>query len=58
MAENSALLGDRDGAFRWLEKAYREHSLLLVDLKTDSAFDNLHSDRRYADLVRRIGFPQ
>jgi len=58
VARNYARLGDKNSAFLWLEKAYQEHSPRLVDLKSDFAFDGLHSDPRYADLVRRIGFPQ
>jgi TolB-like protein/DNA-binding winged helix-turn-helix (wHTH) protein/Flp pilus assembly protein TadD len=47
-------LGDKQHAFAWLEKAYQEHSCGLVSLNTDPAFDSLHSDPRFRDLVRRI----
>jgi tetratricopeptide (TPR) repeat protein len=50
-------LGDRDQAFAWLEKAYQERSGALLTLKCSPAFDNLRSDPRYQDLLRRIGFP-
>ncbi len=58
VAEDYALLGDKNDAFSWLEKAYQLHDANLVGLKTHSAFDSLRSDPRYADLIRRIGFPQ
>jgi serine/threonine protein kinase/Tfp pilus assembly protein PilF len=58
VAENYALLGDKDNAFAWLEKAYLQKASELIFLKSDLGWDNLHSDPRYADLVRRIGFPQ
>jgi tetratricopeptide (TPR) repeat protein len=51
-------LGDRDKAFEYLEKAYQEHSEGLLTLKSYPGFDNLRSDSRYQDLIRRIGFPQ
>ena len=52
-----ASLGERDKAFLWLERAYEEHaSLLFIKAKPD--FDNLHSDARYAELLRRMGLPQ
>ncbi|MGH9717256.1 MAG: TPR end-of-group domain-containing protein, partial [Candidatus Acidiferrales bacterium] len=53
-----ALLGDKNDAFVWLEKAYELHESALESLNADPDFDRLRSDPRYADLVRRIGFPQ
>jgi serine/threonine-protein kinase len=57
-AVNYALLGDKDRAFLWLEKAYQQHASSLADLKWGPEFDSLRADPRYADLVRRIGFSQ
>jgi TolB-like protein/Tfp pilus assembly protein PilF len=57
IAELYADLGDKDHAFEWLNTAYREH-IPLNDLRTDFPFDSLRSDPRYAELVRKIGFPQ
>jgi tetratricopeptide (TPR) repeat protein len=52
-------LGEKDRAFEFLEKAYRERSsdisyFIIADLR----IDNLRSDPRYADLLRRMGLPQ
>jgi serine/threonine protein kinase/tetratricopeptide (TPR) repeat protein len=58
IAEVYAQLGDRDHAFQWLNTAYQEHDGGLAGLQTDFMLDSLHSDPRYAELVRRIGFPQ
>ena len=52
-----AQLGDNDRAFQWLEKAYEERSSKLLDLQLDADFDGLRPDRRFADLVRRVGLP-
>src|SRR5215469_12793722 len=49
-----AALGDRDNAFEWLEKAYREGGL-LTGLKVDPRWDNLRRDARFDDLMRRVG---
>jgi len=47
-------LGEKDQAFAWLEKAYAERSFYLAYLKTDRRFDNLRSDPRFLDLLRRM----
>jgi serine/threonine-protein kinase len=51
-----AYLGDKDPAFEWLEKAYRERNGTLAFLQTDHAMDNLRGDPRLTDLLYRIGF--
>ncbi len=51
-------IGDKEHAFEWLNIAYREHNTFLIFLPTDPSFDSLRSDPRYAELVRKIGFPQ
>jgi serine/threonine protein kinase/tetratricopeptide (TPR) repeat protein len=58
IGELYARIGEKDQAFQWLEKAYDEHSDGLVRLKEELGFDNVRSDPRYVDLVRRIGLPQ
>jgi serine/threonine protein kinase/Tfp pilus assembly protein PilF len=50
-------LNEKDDAFAWLEKAYQDREYWLVWLKTDPKLDSLRSDARFADLMRRIGFP-
>jgi hypothetical protein len=57
VALDYARLGDKDKAFLWLEKCYADRAG-LYDLNVEPALDSLHSDLRFADLVRRIGFPQ
>jgi len=48
-------LGENDEAFRWLERAYTEHSFTLLLIGISPTFRPLHSDPRFADLLRRIG---
>jgi TolB-like protein/Tfp pilus assembly protein PilF len=48
-------LGDKDQVFHWLEKDFERHSGLLPDFASWFNFDDLHSDPRYADLLRRMG---
>jgi serine/threonine protein kinase/tetratricopeptide (TPR) repeat protein len=50
-------LRNKDRAFESLEKSYRQHSGNLAYLKPDPFWDDLRSDPRYADLLRRMGLP-
>ena len=52
-----AALGDKDGAFRILEKAIEERSSYLVYVKEDPPLETLHSDPRWQALLRRMNFP-
>jgi serine/threonine protein kinase/Tfp pilus assembly protein PilF len=51
-------LGDKDEAFRLLEKGYAQHSATMPWLGIDVFWYGMHSDPRFADLLRRIGLPQ
>lgn len=50
-------LGEKDGAFEWLQKAREERSESLIYLKVERALDSLRSDPRFQDLVCRVGLP-
>ena len=48
-------LDDREQAFVWLERAYQEHSNILLFLKVHPYFDPIRNDPRYTDLLHRVG---
>jgi TolB-like protein/Tfp pilus assembly protein PilF len=48
-------LGDKDQAVRWLEKAYDQHDFQMQWLDAEPRWDNLRSDPRFQDLIRKIG---
>ena len=48
-------LGDKEEAFRWLERAFEEHSGILQWIAFLPEFRPLHSDARFPHLLRRIG---
>ena len=48
-------LGNKERAFDLLERAYAGRNMWLINLKVDPRFDDLRSDRRYADLLHRLG---
>jgi TolB-like protein/Flp pilus assembly protein TadD len=50
-----AVLGEKELAFNWLEKAYQSRSFQLISLKVDPTLDNIRSDPRFSDLVTRVG---
>lgn len=50
-------LDEKNQAFEYLEKAYEERTSWLLRLKAEPKFDNLRSDQRFADLLRRVGLP-
>jgi serine/threonine protein kinase/tetratricopeptide (TPR) repeat protein len=48
-------LDDKERAFEWLQRAYEERSLRPDLMRIDPIYDNLRSDPRYQDLMRRVG---
>jgi TolB-like protein/tetratricopeptide (TPR) repeat protein len=48
-------LSNNEQAFQLLEEAYGEHSFHLVYLNVSPQFNPVSSDRRFQDLVQRIG---
>jgi serine/threonine-protein kinase len=52
-------LGEKDQAFAWLDRAYKDRSYYLaVYLTTDARMDSLRSDPRFSELQRRVGLPE
>ena len=57
MASIHAALGERRLALAWLDRAYEQREVHLVSLKVDPSLDGLRDDKRFADLVNRVGLP-
>jgi len=55
MAELYSRLDEKDKAFEWLETCFRERRVNLVFLNVEPAYDNIRSDPRFAEFVRRVG---
>jgi DNA-binding winged helix-turn-helix (wHTH) protein/TolB-like protein/Tfp pilus assembly protein PilF len=51
-------LGKSDEALAWLERAYAQRDQGMVFLKVDPKWNDLRSDPRFQDLLRRVGLPQ
>lgn len=57
-AATCSWLGDNDHAFALIERALAVKNDRLLWLKVDPRFDNLRTDERYADLLRRMNLPK
>lgn len=53
-----AALGQKDQAFKWLEKAFLEHDYYLAWLKVDPAMDPVRSDPRFEQIFRDVNLPK
>jgi adenylate cyclase len=49
-------LGDKDEAFRWLDKAYEGRSFFLVMMNMPQ-WDGLRSDPRFQAMLKKVGLP-
>jgi adenylate cyclase len=52
------MLGDKDKAFAELNRAYENREPHMVYLKVAPRLDPLRDDRRFKELLTRVGFPQ
>jgi serine/threonine-protein kinase len=48
-------LGEKDQAFQWLERSNADRAWEILYVKVDPLLDNLRSDPRFPELVKRIG---
>jgi tetratricopeptide (TPR) repeat protein len=55
VASTYAHMGETDSAFSWLEMAYKERDGSITDLNMDIRWENLHSDPRYINMLKKIG---
>ena len=52
-----AFLNDKDNAFKWLGKSLAKGEADMVFLKFNPAYDGLHDDARFQELLAKIGLP-
>jgi hypothetical protein len=50
-----AVIGEKERALAWLQKAYRQHDPPLAQVKVEPGLDVLRSDPRYIDLLTKVG---
>ena len=49
-----AFRGERDAAFQWLDRAYRQKDFLMEYVKSEWALKGLEGEARYKDLMRKM----
>lgn len=49
-------LGEKDETFVWLEQAYEQPDPKMAFLKVEPRWNNLRSEPRFIDLMRRMNF--
>ncbi|HEX3990387.1 MAG TPA: tetratricopeptide repeat protein, partial [Acetobacteraceae bacterium] len=57
IAETYAWRGEKDEAFNWLQRAYRQRDAGLGALKFDPLLANLRNDPRFTALLKQINLP-
>jgi tetratricopeptide (TPR) repeat protein len=50
-------LGEKDEVFQWLDKAYDERSVRLINIAVHPRWASLRNDPRFVALVQKIGLP-
>ena len=50
-------LGEKDEAFRWLDRGYEQRASFMSGVKYESGFQSLQADRRWPILLGRMGLP-
>jgi TolB-like protein/Tfp pilus assembly protein PilF len=53
-----AALGEKDAAFKWLDRAYNERDSQITYLTLDPEMDSLRSDPRFRTLIERLRLPK
>jgi hypothetical protein len=57
IASAYAVMGEKDPAFIWLNKAYSEHDGGLILLDAIDDWDRIRADTRFAQLRSKVGLP-
>jgi hypothetical protein len=51
-------LKDKEEAFEYLNKAYADRSFFIALLKVETTLDNLRTDPRFREMLKRVNLPE
>ncbi|MGA9978400.1 MAG: winged helix-turn-helix domain-containing protein [Candidatus Sulfotelmatobacter sp.] len=57
LAKTCSLMGNKAEAVQYLKAAYDKHSDEVIDMDTDLAFEGLHDDVGFRQLLDKLGLP-
>jgi TolB-like protein/DNA-binding winged helix-turn-helix (wHTH) protein/Tfp pilus assembly protein PilF len=57
LAQIYAASNKKEDTFKWLQAAYDDHATWMGYLAVDPVFDRYRSDKRFKDLLGRVGLP-
>jgi eukaryotic-like serine/threonine-protein kinase len=57
IAVEYANIGEKDEAFKWLDKALEERAAGIQNIRTWRGYDNLRSDPRYKEILIKMDLP-
>ena len=58
IAEVYAFRGEKEKAFNWLDRAYRQHDTGLITVNIDPLMANIKSDPRFSAMLRKLKLPE
>ena len=56
VAELYVMMGMKDEAIQWLERGYRERSIMMVTIKHSWVWDDIRDDPRFIEIYNRMNF--
>jgi hypothetical protein len=57
LAWTCAWLGQKQEALKYLQSSFAKHEGQMLAVRADTAFDGLHSDKAFQQLVADVGLP-
>lgn len=54
IAQIYSLVGEREKAFEWLEKAFTERAPWLIEIKVNQDWEPIRDDPRYQEILRKM----